>query len=162
MLEFQGSTIIFTIIDLVVLYLFLRKFLFGRVNEILEKRASLITEQMDSAQENDRRAQELKEEYEGKLTRAHQDAAKIVAEAQDRGQRAYEAKLAEAEDDVRRVHAEARAQIDEERQVMLRGAKNEVASLALLAAAKVAQKSMDAADDKALVDSFLTEVGEGA
>lgn len=162
MLEFQGSTIIFTIIDLVVLYLFLRKFLFGRVNEILEKRASLIKEQMDSAQENDRRAQELKEEYEGKLTRARQDAAKIVAEAQDRGQRAYEAKLAEAEDDVRRVHAEAQAQIDEERQVMLRGAKNEVASLALLAAAKVAQKSMDAADDKALVDSFLTEVGEGA
>ena len=29
-----------------------------------------------------------------------------------------------------------------------------------LAAAKVAQKSLDSADDQALVDAFLTEVGE--
>ena len=35
MLDFQPSTIIFTIINLLVLYFFFRKFLFGRVNAML-------------------------------------------------------------------------------------------------------------------------------
>ena len=43
---------------------------------------------------------------------------------------------------------------------MLRGARNEVASLALLAAAKAAQTALNADSDRALVDAFLAEVGE--
>ena len=43
---------------------------------------------------------------------------------------------------------------------MLRDARSQVASLALLAAAKVAQQSLDSESDKALVDTFLSEVGE--
>ena len=46
MLEFEPSTIIFTIINLLVLYVILRKFLFGRVNAILEQREKLIQEQI--------------------------------------------------------------------------------------------------------------------
>ena len=38
MLEFHLSTILWTVINLLVLYLFLRKFLFGRINAVLEKR----------------------------------------------------------------------------------------------------------------------------
>ena len=73
-----------------------------------------------------------------------------------------EARLAQAEDDARRVQAEAESRLATERENMLRGARSEVASLALLAAAKVAQRSMDGDDDKAFVDEFLSEVGEQA
>lgn len=160
MLEFEPSTIIFTIINLLVLYFILRKLLFGRVNAVLEQRAALVKEELSSAQQKNQQAQALQDEYEGKLTDAHQEAAKIVADAQNRAQRAYETKMADAAADAKRVRAEAEAQISSEREAMLRGARNEVASLALLAAAKVAQKSMSSADDQALVDAFLTEVGE--
>lgn len=85
-----------------------------------------------------------------------------MADAQNRAQRVYEGKMAEAETDAKRLRSEAEAQIASERETMLRGARNEVASLALLAAAKVAQRSLDNADDKALVDTFLSEVGEKA
>ena len=83
-----------------------------------------------------------------------------MAEAQNRGQRAYEARLAQAEDDARRVQAEAESRLATERENMLRGARNEVASLALLAAAKAAQTALNADSDRALVDAFLAEVGE--
>ena len=85
-----------------------------------------------------------------------------MAAAQNRAQRVYEGKMAEAETDAKRLRSEAEAQILTERDAMLRGARNEVASLALLAAAKVAQRSMDSDDDKTLVDTFLSEVGEQA
>lgn len=160
MLEFEPATIIFTIINLLVLYFILHKLLFGRVNAVLEQRAALVKEELSSAEQKNQQAQALQAEYEGKLTDARQEAAKIVADAQNRAQRAYESKLADAAADAKRVRAEAEAQISSEREAMLRGARNEVASLALLAAAKVAQKSMSSADDQALVDAFLAEVGE--
>ena len=160
MLEFHLSNILFTIINLLVLYAFLRKFLFGRVNAVLEARAALVKEQISSAEESNRQAGELRTQYETKLTDAHQEAAKLMADAQNRAQRAYEGKLAQAEDDAKRLRGEAEARIASEREAMLRGARSEVASLALMAAAKVAGKAMDSADDTALVDACLAEVGE--
>lgn len=162
MLEFHLSTILFTIVNLLVLFLLMKKFLFARVNAVLEQRAALVKQEISSAEDNNRQAQELKAQYEGKLTDARHEAAKIVADAQNRAQRVYEGKMAEAETDAKRLRSEAEAQILTERDAMLRGARNEVASLALLAAAKVAQRSMDSDDDKALVDTFLSEVGEQA
>ena len=162
MLEFHISTILFTIINLLVLYFILRKFLFGRINAVLEQRAALVKEEISSAEKSNCQAGELKAQYEEKLTNALQEAAKIVAEAQNRAQRAYENKLAQAEIDAKRLRSEAEAQITSDREAMLRGARNEVASLALLAAAKVAGKAMDRAGDKALVSAFLSEVGEQA
>lgn len=162
MLEFHLSTIIFTIINLVVLFLVLRKVLFGKVNAVLEQRAALVQQEIDQAQADNRQAQALKEEYEGKLTDARQEAAKIVSDAQTRAQRVYEGKVAEAETEAQRLRGEAQAQIATEREAMLQGARKEVASLALLAAAKAAGRSMNADDDKAFVDEFLSEVGERA
>lgn len=162
MLEFHLSTILFTIVNLLVLFLLMKKFLFARVNAVLEQRAALVKQEISSAEDNNRQAQELKAQYEGKLTDARHEAAKIVAAAQNRAQRVYEGKMAEAETDAKRLRSEAEAQILTERDAMLRGARNEVASLALLAAAKVAQRSMDSDDDKTLVDTFLSEVGEQA
>ena len=160
MLEFHLSNILFTIINLLVLYAFLRKFLFGRVNAVLEARAALVREQLAAAEENNRQAEARRSEYEGKLTDARQEAAKIVADAQNRAQRAYEGKLAQAEADARQLRGQTEAQLTAEREAMLRGARDEVASLALLAAAKVVGKAMDSADDQAMVDAFLSEVGE--
>ncbi len=151
-----------TIINLLILFFLLKKFLFGRVNAVLEQRAALVKGEISSAEENNRQAEALKAQYEGKLTDARHEAAKIVADAQNRAQRVYEGKMAEAETDAKRLRSEAEAQIAEQRDAMLRGARNEVASLALLAAAKVAQRSMDGDDDKAFVDTFLSEVGEQA
>ena len=143
MLDFQVSTIVFTVINLLVLYFILRKLLFGRVNAVLEQRAARVKETIDSAEASKCQAEEL------------------VADAQNRAQRAYEAKMADAETDAKRLRSEAEAQIASERDAMLRGARNEVASLALLAAAKVAQRPTEDGD-RALVDSFLAEVGEQA
>ena len=160
MLELHLSTILWTVINLLVLYLFLRKFLFGRINAVLEKREAMIKQNLEAAEESNQQAQAFKTQYEEKLTGAMQEADRMMAEAQNRAQRAYEARIAEAEKDAKQVRQEAEKQIATERAQMLEGAREEVASLALLAAAKVAQKSMDGKDEQALVDSFLAEVGE--
>ena len=160
MLDFQLSTILFTVVNVLVLYLFLRKFLFGRVTAILDQRQALVKEAVDSAEASRTQAEALRLSYEQKLSDAQQEAEQITADARARAQRAYDAKLRQAEADARKVEAAAQAQITSQRRDMLRGARREVASLALLAASKAAGKSVDSQDERALVDAFLSEVGD--
>ena len=160
MLDFQLSTIIFTIINLLVLYLFLRKFLFGRVNAVLEERAKLIQEQLDAAEQGKAQVQALQDQYEEKLSGAREEAARIVSDAQLRAQRAYDDRVAQAGAESRRIQAEAEARIATQRQEMLRGIRKEVAQLAVLAASQVARKDLDRETDRAMVEEFLSEAGE--
>ena len=160
MLDFQLSTIIFTIINLLVLYLFLRKFLFGRVNAVLEQRAKLIQEQLDAAEQGKAQVQALQDQYEEKLSAAREEAARIVSDAQLRAQRAYDDQVAQAGAESRRIQAEAEARIATQRQEMLRGVRKEVAQLAVLAASQVARKDLDRETDRAMVEEFLSEAGE--
>ena len=160
MLDFQLSTILFTVVNVLVLYLFLRKFLFGRVTAILDQRQALVKEAVDSAEASRTQAEALRLSYEQKLSDAQQEAEQITADARARAQRTYDAKLRQAEADARKVEAAAQAQIASQRRDMLRGARREVASLALLAASKAAGKSVDSQDERALVDAFLSEVGD--
>lgn len=160
MLEFQPSTIVFTIINLLVLYFFFRKFLFGKVNAVLEQREQLIQTQIAEAEAHNAQAQALQKEYEDKLAGARAEAADLVASAKTRADAAYAARLAEAEADAKQAAAEAEHRIAAEREEMLRAARGEVAKLAVMAASEVAGQRLDTDADRALAEQFLAKVGE--
>ena len=160
MLDFQLSTLVFTIINLLVLYLFLKKFLFGRVNAVLEQREKLIQEQVEAAEAGKTQAQALQDQYEQKLSGAREEAEKIVSDAKVRAQKVYDNQMAQAQAEAKRVQAEAEARIATQRQEMLRGVRQEVAQLAVLAASQVARKDLDRETDRAMVEEFLSEAGE--
>ena len=160
MLDFQLSTIVFTILNLLILYAFLRKFLFGRVNAVMEEREKLIQEQIASAEAGNTKAQALQDQYEQKLSGAREEAEKIVSDAKARAQRTYDEQVAQAQAEARRIQTEAETRIATERQEMLRGVRKEVAQLAVLAASQVARKDLDRETDRAMVEEFLSEAGE--
>ena len=114
---------------------------------------------IDSAEASKCQAEERARSMRTSSPTPRQEAAKLVADAQNRP-----AGL-KGQNGGRRgptpSGAGRRGADRLERDAMLRGARNEVASLALLAAAKVAQRPTEDGD-RALVDSFLAEVGEQA
>ena len=71
--------LVFTVINLLVLYFFMRKFLFGRVNKILEERKALIEKQFADAKTAQDAADGMKTEYEGKLAAAQGEGEEIIA-----------------------------------------------------------------------------------
>ena len=82
MLEFDVWTIVFSVINILVLFFFLKKFLFGRVNAMLEKRAAAVQSDMDQAKQSVKEADQLKSDYEATLRDAKQEAKQIVATAE--------------------------------------------------------------------------------
>lgn len=160
MLDIQVSTIVFTIINLLVLYVILKKLLFGRINRVLQARGEQINQQFDQAERQQAQAEQLKAEYEKKLTQAQEEAEGIVSQAQMRGKREYQAIISQAQEDVRQLQNQAQAQNQADREEMIRATRREVAQLAVIAAAKVAQKSLDVESDRAVAEQFLAEAGE--
>lgn len=160
MLDFNPYTIIFTIINLLVLWLFLKHFLFDRVTAILDRRAKAVQDDLDGAAQEKEQAGELLHRYNEQLSRTSQESAELLVQSRSQAQREYEAVLERAKADSQTLMDTTRKQLEAERESMLRGARKEVAQLALLAAAKVAQKELNAQGDLALVDSFLSDLGD--
>ena len=78
MLDFDFWTILFSVINILVLFFFLKKFLFGRVNAMLEKRAQMVQADMDEAKQHAADAEKLKNAYEETLSGAKQEAKQIM------------------------------------------------------------------------------------
>lgn len=159
MLDIQPTTVLWTVINLLILYFFFKKFLFGRVNDVLDKRAAMVKQQLSDSEQMRTEAGELREQYEQQLSQAQTEAAQIVQRAKAQGDREYQTMLQQAKQDSAQLRADTMEQLDSERETMLRQARGEVAALALSAAAKVSGKALNAADDLALVESFLAEAG---
>ena len=160
MLDFQLSTVIFTVLNLLILYVVLRKLLFGRVNRILEERAALVEKELSSAERQKAQAEEMRKENDDQLAQAHAQAAKIVDQAKARGEQEYQAILDQAQEDTRRMQEQAQAKNRADREKLMRSARQEVAQLAVLAAAKVTGQALDQDSDRAMAEQFLSEAGE--
>ena len=160
MLNLDPWTILWTGINLVVLYLLMRRFLFKPVNAVMEQRAQAIQESLSQAEAAKQQAQALREENEAKLAQVRGQADQIVSQAKQQGQREYDRIISSAQADAQAIRSDAQVQLEAQRRQMLQEAQQQVAALALLAAAKVSGRSMDAQDDRDLVEDFLREAGD--
>ena len=151
--------IVWTIVNILVLFLLLKHFLFKPITEMMESRTAEIENNLKDAEDQKQKASELTAQYEEKLQGAHAEAAQIVSEARQRGQREYDAILKTAGQDAQKEQERVRADMEREREEMLRGVQENVTELVLLTASKLSQKELDEESDRKLMDSFLSEAG---
>ena len=145
-----------------VLFLFtmwvLSKLAFPKIQEALDKRAKTIAESIDAAERQRRESDELLAEYRGRLAEAREQADDIMARARKSAE-TFEAEATVAGKEKREdlVNA-AKRDIEAETRRSLEQIRKEVADLTVLATEKVTRKSLDAADQKRLVEEALSEV----
>ena len=149
--------IVWTIVNILVLFLLLKHFLFKPITEMMESRTAEIENNLKDAEDQKQKASELTAQYEEKLRGAHAEAAQIVSEAKQRGQKEYDAILKSAAQDAQKEQERSRAALEREREEMLRGVQENVTELVLLTASKLSQKELDQESDRKLVDAFLAE-----
>lgn len=160
MLDIDVWTVLWTGINLIILYLLLRHFLFKPVTAMMEQRTQAIQDGLSQAEKAKQEAQALEQEREEKLAQMRGQADQIVSQAKAQGQRAYEQIIASAQADAQAIRSDAQAQAEAERRQMLQDVQQQAVSLTLLAAAKVSGRSMDQSGDRDMVEDFLREAGE--
>ena len=154
MLDIDPYTILWTVVNLLVLYLLMRKFLFGPVNAILDGRAKVIEDGLTQARQKQEEAQQLHSQYEAEIAQSKDEASQIIAQAKAQSEALYQRTLADAQAEAKKLLEENQERNLRDRENMLRSVRQEVAQLAVVAAEKVAVDSNQA------IDSFLQEAGD--
>ena len=86
MLSLNAWNIIWIVVNLLVLYLIFKKFLFQPVLNVIKAREDLINEQLENAKKTNEDALEKKKNYEEQLSLAKGEADKIIMEARERAE----------------------------------------------------------------------------
>ena len=143
--------LVFTIINLIVLFVLMRIFLFKPVNNIIAKREEAIRKQFDDADATRKEAENLKTEYEASLAGAKDESARLITEAKEKARGEY--------DRIVKIQ-KAQETIEEEKQKTMRNMQSEIQGLVVAAATKVVGSQVQAGDSSRLYDDFIAEMGE--
>lgn len=160
MLNLSVWNLVFTVINLIVLFLLMKKFLIGPVTDIIEKRKVLVEGQLSNASNAEKSAMELKSQYEDSLKNARVKTDEMLESARKNASVEYERIVKEADIESGKIMSDAEKSIRIEREKTLREMQSEIAELAIIAATKVVSDNSSNNSDQSLYNDFLKKAGD--
>ena len=153
-------TALFILLNTLTIFFVAKRFLFGPVMKIIDERQQEIDGMYASAGEARQEAEALRSEYQQKLSAAQQTSERLVKEAVARGQSREEEIIRKANAEAAAIMDKASADIAMEKKKAINDAKDEIAGLSLAIAGKVVGRELNGADQTALIDRFIEELGD--
>lgn len=162
LVSIDTGTIVFTLINTLIIFLIFRIFLFKPVGKILDKRKELAAAEIADAQKAKESAQKAEQEYLESIAGAKEEAAEIIRQANLRAQAREEELITEANRKAAEIRAKAEEAIERDKQCALNEIKDEISDIVIMAATKVVEKEISQADNEKLIEGFLANVGSAA
>jgi F-type H+-transporting ATPase subunit b len=148
--------VLWTIINLLILFVLLRVFLFKPVHNILEQRKADVDAQLKNAADTNAQADALKAQYAESIQKIDEEHARSIASAKAKAGEEYDRIVAEAGKKAESIVADAKEKAklaaDQERQL----AENDIADMLKSAAHQQAAS----VKDSDLYDQFLAQAGQ--
>ncbi len=152
-----NMNIVWTFVNLIVLFILLRVFLFKPVTNIINQRQKILSEQMNQADSMEKTAKEHLNEADkvlqssNSLAQAHAD--KIIEDAKLENARI----INEAKEEADRILTDSRLRAKREAELLMNESKGQIAELALAAAKKLAKVNRNEAEEQSLFNDVLRE-----
>lgn len=137
MLNLEPWTLFWTVFNVLVLFLAMKKFLLKPVMGIIEKREAMIRQQFEEAESAKDQAEAMKAEYERQLETAHEQADEIITSARERADREHSQAMEETRKESMRMLDQARKDIVSQQEKAKQELKSQIADLAMTAARKI-------------------------
>ena len=155
-------TIIFQILNLLLLMVLFKKYLFKPVMEILEKRQAEIEGHYQEAQQAETDAKAMKADYESKMAGARQEADRVIKTATESANAMSASIVEDARMQADQLKRRAQTEIDLERRRAFDEVKGELSGIALDIASQVIEREVNEKDHEAFIDEFIKNVGEAS
>ncbi|WP_182469316.1 F0F1 ATP synthase subunit B [Staphylococcus devriesei] len=156
----EWGTALVTFVTFIILLALLKKFAWGPLKEVMDKRERDINRDIDEAEEAKLNAQKLEEENKKTLKETQDEVQRILEDARVQARKQQEDILHEANIRANGMIETAQSEINSEKERALADINNQVSELSVLIASKVLQKEISEQDQKALVDKYLKEAGD--
>lgn len=150
----------FTLANVLILFLILRKVLFKKIIDVMDARDADIKNNIEAGQKAKEEGMKFKSEYETKIQDARDESQMIVDFARKRAEEKSDTIISEAKKEAEYIKQKANNEIAKEKEQAFNNIKSEISEIAVLAASKVIEKDIDKAKHEDLIEKFIKEVGE--
>ncbi len=151
--------VLVSIVQFLLLFWLLRRFLWGPIQATLQRRADRIREGLAAADAAKREREQMRVETERLLAQARQEAAAIAERTTKAAEDAAAAIRREAGAEADRIRDRGRADAQALHDQALAQLRAEVASMVVLAAGRVLGKEIGPGEHRALIERSLDEAG---
>ena len=149
------------IVNFILLALILRAVAYRPMLRFLENRRERIAKGLDDARKAEERLANIEKDYQARLDEARAEGQKIVAERTQAAEQQAAAIIAKANEDIVRLKAQAQEEAELERNRVLADLRSQVVALSIAAANKVIGTALDEQRQRALIDEFFSGVKSG-
>jgi len=149
---------IWTVVLFFLTLFVLKKFVFGPVGEMIEKRRAKIQADLHEAETSRDEAVRMLDDYKVQLAEARKEADELRDRGRREGERERASIVTAAESQRERILTDASQQAEAQGKAALSSVRDDVAAIALAAAEKVTRKSMSDEDHRRLVEEALREI----
>lgn len=149
----------FTMVNVLILYVFLKYVLFIPVRKLLEERKKRLDDQNARAAADTAEAQKLKAEYEQRILEAGREADNILGEARREMIKKEQEVLDDAKTRAADIMSAARSEASKDFEAAQSSVRDEVKDIASAMAARVTNQKVDRPVDDALLNEALKEAG---
>ena len=153
-------TMLFTWVNMLILFTVMKKFLFKPVMNILDQRDAEIKKIYDDANDANEKAATLEKDYSEKMAQARDEAGEIIKQATLTAQKREKEIIESAHEQVAAMTRRAETQIAQERKKAYQEIKEEISDISVAIAGKMVGREITAADHEALISQFIENVGE--
>lgn len=152
--------ILISLINLVIMYLIIKKFLFKPVNNMLAKRQEELDSKYNAARDAQSKADKNEALWNEKIKSAKEEADDIIHKAADTAKWREEKIISEAKDKADGIIKRAEAEAELELKKAEAGIKSEIVDISSVLAEKLLAREINIDDHKNMVDSFIEKIGD--
>ena len=151
------SGLITQIVSFSVLFVLLWVLLYKPVVNMLDQRSERIKESLEASQRAQQEAASSAEEVEKQLDAARIEGQQLIAQAREVADRFREEELAKVRTDLTAERERAQVNIQRERDAAIEDLRREFAGLAITAAERVIERSLDESAHQDIINRVLEE-----
>ncbi len=155
MLEINPGLVVWTTVTFILLLIILKKVAWKPLLDALEKREEHIRTSIVRAEQAKKEAENLLEQHRKQIAEIKTEAQKIIDEGREQANKLKSEIENSAKQQARLMINQATQEIDEKKEAALSQLRNEVAGLAVLAAEKILDETLDATKHRRVVDDVL-------
>ena len=147
------------LVAFIILWIVLAKFGWPIFDQMLEKRANTIKENLESAERTREESERILAEYKAELANAKATAAEIIADAKASAEAAKTDITNQAQREATEMIEKARAAIESEKKAAINELYDSVADMSVSVASKLIANDLSDEEHRALIEKYVTEAG---
>lgn len=149
---------IWSVIVFGVVFFILSKFAFPAIISALKEREEGINSAIASADEQNKRAEEILAESQAKLDNTQKEIQELLAKAKSQSDKIIQSANEEANAIKNQKVEDAKKEIERSKELAIGEIRKEVADLVIMATEKILEEKLDADKHKSLIDKYISNL----